>query len=247
MQLSKSMYYYNSCKDDTAVIDKLTELAEKYPRRGCDKFYDMIRGQGLNWNYKRIRRVYKLLKLNMKRKIKRRLPARVKSPLLVPEEINRSWSMDFMSDALCSGRKIRVLNIMDEYNREALAVEVSTSFPSQAVMRILEDVIEWRGKPDQIRVDNGPEFTSTAFINWCKNSQIRLHYIQPGKPMQNGFIERFNRTFREEVLDAYLFQDIVQVRDICTEWMEDYNYIRPHESLEGRSPKRYKEFEFNCG
>ena len=241
------MYYYNSCKDDTAVINKLTELAEKYPRRGCDKFYDMIRSQGLNWNYKRIRRVYKLLNLNMRRKIKRRLPTRVKAPLLVPERINKSWSMDFMSDALCSGRKIRVLNIMDDFNREALAIEVSTSFPSQAVMRILENVIEWRGKPDQIRVDNGPEFTATAFMDWCKNFQINLHYIQPGKPAQNGFIERFNRTFREEVLDAYLFQDIFQVRDLCTEWMEDYNYIRPHESLEGRSPKRYKEFEFNCG
>jgi len=239
-QLSKSVYYYSSCKDDSAVIGKLSSLAEKYPRRGCDKFYDMIRAESIIWNYKRVRRVYCLMNLNIRRKMKKRLPARMKEPLLVPASINKSWSMDFMSDALSNGRKIRVFNVMDDYNREALAIEASSSIPSVSVINILKDVMDWRGKPEQIRVDNGPEFTSGNFTDWCKEENIKLQYIQPGKPMQNGFIERFNRTYREEVLDAYIFEDLSQVRDLSQDWMEDYNKLRPHESLKGNSPERFK-------
>lgn len=235
------MYYYKTSKDDSIVIHKLSELAEKHPRRGCDKYYDMIRAENLLWNYKRVRRVYCLMKLNIRRKMKKRLPARVKEPLIVPERLNGSWSMDFVSDALCSGRRIRVLNIMDDFNREALAVEPNISIPSQGVIRTLEDVMEWRGKPDQIRVDNGPEFTSSDFMDWCKGKGIKINYIQPGKPVQNAFIERFNRTYREEVLDAYIFEDLEQVRQLSMEWMEEYNKERPHESLKGKSPEKYKE------
>lgn len=148
--------------------------------------------------------------------------------------------MDFMSDALSNGRKIRVFNVMDDYNREALAIEASSSIPSVSVINILKDVMDWRGKPEQIRVDNGPEFTSGNFTDWCKEENIKLQYIQPGKPMQNGFIERFNRTYREEVLDAYIFEDLSQVRDLSQDWMEDYNKLRPHESLKGNSPERFK-------
>ena len=180
------------------------------------------------------------MNLNIRRKMKKRLPARMKEPLLVPASINKSWSMDFMSDALSNGRKIRVFNVMDDYNREALAIEASSSIPSVSVINILKDVMDWRGKPEQIRVDNGPEFTSGNFTDWCKEENIKLQYIQPGKPMQNGFIERFNRTYREEVLDAYIFEDLSQVRDLSQDWMEDYNKLRPHESLKGNSPERFK-------
>lgn len=240
MELSKSVYYYSSCKDDSEVIAKLSSLAELHSRRGCDKFYDMIRAEGIVWNYKRVRRVYALMNLSIRRKTKKRLPARTKEPLFVPDAVNKIWSMDFMSDALSNGRKIRVFNVMDDYNREALAIEASSSIPSVSVINILKDVIDWRGKPEQIRVDNGPEFTSGSFAHWCKEENIKLQYIQPGKPMQNGFIERFNRTYREEILDAYIFEDLGQVRELSQNWMEDYNKLRPHESLKGNSPEKFK-------
>jgi putative transposase len=243
MSLSRSVYYYKSVKDDSEVIRKLEELSSEYPRRGCDKFYDMIRLEGLQWNYKRVRRVYCLMKLNIKRKAKRRLPARVKEPLTIPFAFNSSWSMDFMSDSLISGRKIRVLNIMDDFNREALCIEADTSLPAERVIRSLEDLIDWRGKPAQIRVDNGPEFTSSVFNDWCKEKGIAIKFIQPGKPMQNGFIEKFNRSFREEVLDAYLFDELRQVRTLSENWMEDYNNRRPHESLNGLTPIKYLELK----
>ncbi len=241
ISLPRSVYYYRSVKDDSEVIRKLEELASKYPRRGCDKFYDMLRQEGYQWNYKRIRRVYCLMRLNIKRKAKRRIPERTKEPLGLPDTINRSWSMDFMSDSLITGRKIRILNVIDDYNREALCIEADTSLPSERVTRIMDDLIDWRGIPDQIRVDNGPEFTSSVFADWCCSKGIRVKYIQPGKPMQNGFIERFNRSYREEVLDAYLFYDLNQVRILSEQWMEDYNNQRPHESLNGMTPKKYIE------
>ena len=147
--------------------------------------------------------------------------------------------MDFMSDSLITGRKIRILNVMDDYNREALCVQAEISIPSQRVIRALEDLIDWRGKPEQIRVDNGPEFTSNVFYDWCTSKGISVKYIQPGKPMQNGFIERFNRSYREEVLDAYLFDELSQVRILSEEWMEDYNTQRPHEALNGLTPKKF--------
>ena len=197
--------------------------------------------EGLKWNYKRVRRVYKLMHLNIRRKSKRRVPARVKEPLLVPEATNSSWSMDFMSDSLVSGRKVRVLNVIDDFNREALCIHAGMSLPSERVISILEDVIDWRGKPKQIRTDNGPEFTSTAFADWCSLNNIELKYTQPGKPMQNGFIERFNRTYREEILDAYLFDELEQIATLSDKWMEDYNTKRPHESLNGLTPKKYTE------
>ena len=147
--------------------------------------------------------------------------------------------MDFMSDALLTGRKIRVLNVMDDYNREALCVEADVSMTAERVIRTLEDLIDWRGKPEQIRVDNGPEFRSAAFTDWCSKKQIVVKFIQPGKPMQNGFIERFNRSYREEVLDAFLFSELSQVKILSEEWMEEYNNIRPHESLNGLPPIKY--------
>jgi putative transposase len=241
MSLSRSVYYYKSIKDDSEVINKLKELSNEYPKRGCDKFYDTIRLEGTKWNYKRVRRVYCLMKLNLKRKSKRRLPARVKVALITPSRINSTWSMDFMSDALVSGRKIRVFNVMDDFNREALCIEAATSLPAERITRILDDVIDWRGKPDQIRVDNGPEFTSYVFAQWCESKGITIKYTQPGKPMQNGYIERFNRTYRDEILDAYLFDELNQVKILSEDWMEEYNHKRPHESLKGLSPKKYLE------
>lgn len=236
MDLSRSVYYYKSHRDDHSVIGKLQALADKRPTDGFWKMYFRIRKEGLIWNHKRIHRVYKLLKLNMKRKGKRRLPTRILKPLEPVHQINMSWSMDFMSDALMSGRKFRTLNLMDDFNREALAIEVDTSLPAERVIRVLEQITGWRGNPKSIRVDNGPEFISSALGLWCEEKRITLQFIQPGKPTQNAYIERFNGSFRKDVLDAYLFENIQQVKILAEEWMDDYNYHRPHDALNGRSP-----------
>jgi len=184
-------------------------------------------------------RVYKLLKLNKKRRGKRRHPARVKQPLLQQAELNSSWSMDFMSDSLASGNKFRTLNVLDDCNREALVVEIATSISAKRVTRMLEQLIDWRGKPASIRVDNGPEFTSAEFTGWCKKAEISIHYTQPGRPMQNGFIERFNGSYRREVLDAYLFLDLDEVRELTELWREQYNTKRPHEALGNLTPSEW--------
>lgn len=236
INLSRSVYYYQRIRDDQPVIEKLQVMADKRPTEGFWKMYYRIRKEGLTWNHKRIHRVYKLLKLNMKRKGKRRLPARILQPLQAVDHINASWSMDFMSDALLSGRKFRTLNLMDDYNREALGIEVDTSLPAERVVRVLEQITNWRGLPKRIRVDNGPEFISSKLALWCEEKNITLQFIQPGKPTQNAYIERFNGSFRTHVLDAYLFENLDQVRALAEEWMDDYNLYRPHDALNGRSP-----------
>jgi putative transposase len=178
--------------------------------------------------------------MNKRRKVRRRVPARVKVPLIVPDQAGDTWSMDFMCDVLVNKRRFRTLNIIDDYNREAIAVEAAYTIPAMRVTQILERTIHEQGKPSCIRVDNGPEFISKEFKDWCEGKGIKVQYTQPGKPMQNGYIERFNRTFRENILDAYLFEDINQVQGLADEWMEDYNYNRPHEALGGITPDLYK-------
>ena len=200
--LVRSQYYYKSCKDDSQVIGTLQALADAHPVYGFRKLFACLKRDGRQWNHKKVYRGYKLLKLNKKRRGKRRLPARVKHPLQEQAELNSSWSMDFMSDSLASGNKFRTLNIIDDCNREALVIEVATSITAKRVVRTLEQLIDWRGKPATIRVDNGPGFTSADFSSWCKKEEITIQYIQPGKPMQNGYIERFNGSYRREILDA---------------------------------------------
>ena len=241
VELHRSVYYYKSRskKDDTPLIDKLQEWVERKPSNGFWMLYGRIRNEGYLWNHKRLYRVYKMLGMHIRRKARKRLPARVKQPLEVPEKLNQSWSMDFMSDSLMSGRRFRTLNLIDDYNREALAIEVDTALPAERVIRVLEEVVEYRGKPQQIRVDNGPEFIATKLVQWCEQKQVQLLYIQPGKPMQNGYIERFNGSFRRDILDAYLFEDLHQVRVLAEEWMEDYNSFRPHEGLGGLTPSAF--------
>jgi len=224
-------------------MQKLAELAEKKPMEGQDKFYYRIRNEGIKWNHKRIGRVYKMMGLNKRKKTRKRVPARVMQPLVVPVAPNETWSMDFMHDTLMNGRKFRVLNIIDDYNREALKIEPYFSISAQRVITILERVILEKGKPKVIRVDNGPEFISNALREWCIQNGIRLLFIQPGKPMQNGYVERFNRSFRQDVLDTNLFANLIEVKLASDEFEEDYNFYRPHESLGNMSPIRYKQMQ----
>jgi putative transposase len=237
--LQRSLWYYRTKKQDDEVIEKLQMLAERSPNRGFDDYYGKIRNEGLKWNRKRVLRIYRSLKLVMRRKYKRRLPSRIKQSLQQPLKPNRNYSMDFMSDALTNGRKIRVLNIMDDFTRESLAAYCNFSISGERVVAVLKDIIAGRGKPEQIRVDNGPEFLSKVFYQWCRSEQIEIKYIQPGKPMQNGYVERLNRTFREDVLDAYLFESLEELRIISDEWQEQYNHFHPHQSLGGSSPLNF--------
>lgn len=240
VNLHRSMWYYKSKKDDSEVIDKLNELAEQLPTRGFDEYYERIRKQGFKWNRKRVLRVYRNMKLGLRRKRKKRLPSRVKEPLIRPEELNQTWSMDFMSDALKDGRRVRIFNVIDDCNRESLAIECGVGFPAERVIRVLTQLEEEIGLPKKIRVDNGPEFISHAFQNWCKSKSITIQFIQPGKPMQNSFIERFNRFFREDILDAYWFEGLDQLRILAEQWKQDYNYNHPHKSLGRKAPCEYK-------
>ncbi|MCW3073597.1 MAG: transposase [Rhizobium sp.] len=235
------MWYYQGRKDDTEVIAKLSALAEKLPTRGFDKYYGIIRNEGLRWGRSRVLRVYRELKLTRRRRHKRRLPARIKEPLEKQLEVNYSYSMDFMSDALVGGRKLRVLKVVDDCTRESLAVWCDFSIPGEKVVAVLEQIIRERGKPQQIRVDNGPEFRGKVLSSWCQAEGITIKYIQPGRPMQNAYIERLNRTFREDVLDAYLFDSLEEVRILSDEWQDSYNNL-PHDSLKGRTPLMQKEY-----
>jgi len=191
------------------------------------------------WNHKRVYRVYTLMRLNLRNKRKRRLPARVKAPLLRPIGPNITWSLDFMHDTLANGKTIRTLNIMDDFNREALSITADTSLPASRVIRELNKLIEWRGKPEKIRSDNGPEFIAGAISEWCKASGIEWEHIQPGKPTQNSLIERFNRTFRQDVLNSYLFETLSQVHKYANAWLWMYNNERPHSSLGYLTPVEF--------
>jgi putative transposase len=238
---SKSQYYYQSKKDDSEVVDKLNALVENKPNRGFPYFFHRIRNEGYVWNHKKVKRVYKLMNLNKRRKHKRRLPARFREPLAQPNSINGTWSIDFMHDTLMNGRKVRILNIIDDFNREALTINADYSQSGRTVVSALEDLKYWRGRPIEIRCDNGPEFLSNHFVDYCQTQGIHIKYIQPGKPTQNAYIERFNRSYREDVLDAYMFESLRHLRELSSEWQDEYNEFHPHQSLNNLSPNKYLE------
>lgn len=239
--ISRSVYRYQAKKrNDDELIELLEELAGRKPRWGVGKMYGWLRNEGYGWNHKRVRRVYRELALNLRIKPKKRLPKREPQPLVVPETANHTWSVDFMSDALTSGRPFRTFNVIDDFNREALWIEIDTSLPAQRVIRVFEMLAAWHGYPQMIRSDNGPELISQRLEAWADQHQVKLDFIEPGKPAQNGYIERFNRTYREEILDMYLFHSLQEARDITEVWLEEYNAIRPHAALGGLPPYQYR-------
>ena len=238
--LNTSSYYYESKLDDTPIIDALKTLRDKHPRRGFGVFFKRLRNAGHTWNRKRVHRVYKAMGLQIRKPLKKRLLTRNPETLEQPSRPMEAWSMDFMSDALINGRKIRVLNIIDDFNRESIWQEVQHSYPAELVVRALEIISLERGLPVRIRVDNGPEYISSILAQYCKERGVKLDFIEPGKPQQNAYVERFNRTYREDVLDANLFMSLSHAQQLTDEWRDDYNHYHPHGSLDDQSPLAYR-------
>lgn len=188
----------------------------------------------------KLKRLYAELRLNLPRRGKKRLPARIKQPLQAAGQPNQGWRCDFMADALWSARRLRTFNVIDEFNREGLRIEIDTSLPAARVIRALNELVELRGAPLSIRLDNGPEFIAHALAQWAHSKGIALKHIQPGKPTQNAYVERFNKTYRTEVLDCYVFDRLQEVRDMTADWLRRYNHHRPHEALGRILPVEYR-------
>jgi len=188
------------------------------------------------WNHKRVYRIYRELELNLRIKPRKRLKREKPEELAVPESANQMWSMDFMHDQLRDGRTIRILNVLDDFNREGLGIEIDFSLPAERVVRTLEQIIEWRGCPKEIRCDNGPEYISARLLSWADKRQIAIRHIQPGKPQQNAYIERYNRTVRYDWLNQYLFESLEEVQDFATKWLWTYNNERPNMGIGGITP-----------
>lgn len=237
--------YYSDPKDQMAadcdVISVLQGIIDKHHGWGFWKCFVWMRQHGHGWNHKRIYRVYCNMGLNQVRRTKKRIPTRERQSIEVVPLMNDTWALDFMSDALYNGRRFRTLNILDEGVREAVHIEVDTSLPCSRVIRVLEQLKATRGLPRVIRCDNGPEFIAQDMADWCKMNDIELKHIQPGKPNQNPFVERFNRSYRKEVLDVYLFEDLEQVRELSNQWLTSYNEERPHDALGGLPPSVYRQ------
>lgn len=217
-------------------------LSEERPRFGSPRMTVMIRREFGQINHKRVERLYALAGLNLPKKRKKRKwhGVRERKPqALYPHQ---SWSMDFVHDRTENGRTLRVLNIVDDYSRELIACIPEHSFSGKRVTRELDHIMEAKGiKPRSITMDNGTEFTSRAFMSWTYNQKIHAHYIQPGKPTQNAYVESFNGKFRDECLNLNWFKNLKEAREIIEEWKDDYNHQRPHSSLNDMTPMEYKE------
>ena len=239
--ISASCYHYQAklSGENAQVADWLLRLTDTHKRWGFGLCFLYLRNvKGFRWNHKRVYRIYRELELNLRIKPKRRIKRDKPDALSVPVTVNQVWSMDFMSDSLADGRSLRTFNVIDDYNREGLAIDVDLSMPSARVIRSLEQVIEWRGKPAAIRCDNGPEYISNELITWANQHQITILYIQPGKPTQNAYVERFNRTARHEWLDLHMFESVEQAHDLATNWLWLYNNERPNMAIGCVPPKQ---------
>jgi len=237
--ISETCYRYEPklSSENAEIADWLIRLTHNQRNWGFGLCFLYLRNvKGFPWNHKRVYRIYCELELNLRIKPKKRIVREKPEPLSVPESINQVWSMDFMHDSLEDGRPYRLFNVLDDFNREGLGIEVDFSLPAERVIRSLEQIIEWRGKPLALRCDNGPEYISAALAAWAKKRRIRLEHIQPGKPQQNAYIERYNRTVRYDWLSQYLFESLDEVREFATRWLWTYNHERPNMGLGGITP-----------
>lgn len=240
LSVSESCFYYQPklSTENELIADWLLRLTACHKRWGFGLCFFYLRNvKHFGWNHKRVYRIYRELELNLRIKPRRRIKRDKPDALSVPAAINQVWSMDFMSDSLSDGRTLRTFNVLDDYNREGLGIEVDLSLPSCRVIRSLEQIIEWRGKPAALRMDNGPENIAQVLVDWANKHQITLMYIQPGKPTQNAYVERYNRTVRHEWLDMHLFESVEQAQLLATQWLWMYNNERPHTAIGGVPPR----------
>lgn len=223
--------------DDAALIERLRELAQERPRFGYRRLHALLQREGQVVNHKRVYRLYRATGLAVPRRKRKRVAVRRGQPVRIGTRPNEHWSLDFMSDTLCTGRRLRTLSILDTCTREALAIAVDTSLPSLAVTRVLEGILLLRQRPERITLDNGPELTSRWFDQWADHNGIELDYIEPGKPVQNAVMESFNGRFRDECLNSHWFTSLEDARRTIEAWRIDYNRERPHSSLDYRTPE----------
>lgn len=241
MCVSKSSCYYKHKKRgcEEAIGFALKALAKEHVRWGQDKMIAKLREAHPQWNHKRIRRIYRALGLHIRIKPRKRLPKGEAKSLLQPIAPLVCWSMDFMHDVLLSGVSFRTFNVIDDYNREVLCIGIDFSINAEKAVQHLDAIARLRGYPSVLRADNGPEFISKRLRAWAIEHNVTLQHIQPGKPAQNAFIERFNRTYREEILDRTIFHNLQEVRLLTQAWIKKYNEDRPHAALANKSPKNF--------
>lgn len=237
--ISETCYRYQPklSSENAEIADWLIRLTHNQRNWGFGLCFLFLRNvKGFGWNHKRVYRIYRELELNLRIKPRKRLIRQKPEPLIVPQAINHCWSMDFMHDQLEDGRSYRLFNVIDDFNREGLGIEVDFSLPAARVVRALDQIIEWRGKPRQIRCDNGPEYISGVLADWASDKSVDLVFIQPGNPQQNAYVERYNRTVRYDWLSHYLFSSINEVQEHATRWLWTYNNERPNMALGGVTP-----------
>ena len=236
------MYRYEPRRgDDDALRQRMRELAGERKRFGSPRLHIMLKREGLVVNHKRTERLYKEEGLALRRKRKRKGAAGARVITPPPTRPNQRWSMDFVSESTVRGRRFRALTIVDDYSRECPAIEVDTSLGGARVAGVLERLAETRGLPQVITVDNGPEFAGRALDEWAYRRGVRLSFICPGKPVENAFVESFNGRLLDECLNTNWFMSVRHAREIIEDWRVDYNEVRPHSSLKGKSPKEYAE------
>jgi len=236
--LAVSSYRYQSTRSDQPLRRQLVELAREKPRYGYRRLQVLLGRAGVVVNHKRVHRVYREAGLALRRR-KRKHCVRAGAPRLQASAANQEWALDFVHDAVESGRAIRVLSVIDAYTRECLALEVDTSFASRRVTRVLEQLVEERGRPMAIRCDNGPELTSRHFLAWCVEQGIELMHIRPGKPVENAQVESFHGRLREECLQVSWFGNLFDARRKIAAWREEYNQQRPHSALGYQTPAEF--------
>ncbi len=224
---------------DLALNIRLRELAEQRPRFGYRRLQVLLEREGQVINHKRVYRIYRAEGLAVRRKARKKIAARDRVQKPVVSAANQRWSMDFMSDQLASGRRFRVLNVMDDFTRECLVMHVGTSITGADVARLLSNVLAERAQPAMIVTDNGPEFISKALEQWAHERGITQHFNRPGKPIENAYIESFNGRVRDECLNLHWFQTLLQARLVVAAWHRDYNEVRPHSSLNNHSPHSF--------
>jgi putative transposase len=236
-----SVRYRSSRPNDALVRARLRELAAIRRRFGYRRLHILLRREGIAMNHKKLRRLYREERLQVRRRSGRKRALGTRAPIAIPQGANQRWSLDFLSDGLADGRRFRILAIVDDFTRECLALVADTSLSGLRVVRELDALIIARGRPAMIVSDNGTELTSTAVLRWSQERQVEWHYIAPGKPQQNAFIESFNGRLRDELLNETLFGSLSHAREALAIWRNDYNTVRPHSALDNLPPAAYAE------